>query len=181
MLDSLGIQPVVVSINISRGGIPKLPVERIFVSVQGLEGDGHNHDKHKRLTQAVCLQDLEKLHELRKEGYPLASGETGENLTVSNLHVNALPLRSILEFSGGVILELTKIRQPCYVLDSIHPQLKQDIAGRCGIYAKVLKEGFLKKGESIKIIEPVLWGATINYFPSLIIRNPALQPEGNLV
>lgn len=54
-------QPSVISINISKGGIPKLPVNSVRVSVKGLDGDGHNHEKHYRLEQAVCIQDIEML------------------------------------------------------------------------------------------------------------------------
>jgi MOSC domain-containing protein YiiM len=142
----------ILSINISSGGIPKIPCPSIPVYTDGLEGDGHNHEKHRTPMQAVCLQDLEKLEELKRDGYSLAPGATGENLTVCGLNVNALPLGTVLCFANGVILELTKVRKPCYVLDAIHARLKDDIVGRCGVYAKVLKEGVLRQGEAIHII-----------------------------
>lgn len=145
--------PVVISINISKGGIPKLPVSSIRLTVFGLEGDGHNHEKHRTPMQAVCLQDIEKLNGLEKEGYPVEAGTTGENLTMSGLHVNHLPIGTILRFSGGVVIELTKVRKPCYVLDAIHPKLKEDIAGRCGLYAKVLHEGMLHIGDRVESVE----------------------------
>lgn len=145
--------PIVLSINISKGGIPKLPVDLIRVTSAGLEGDGHNHEKHRTPIQAVCLQDIEKLNELREEGYPLEAGATGENLTMRNLHVNHLPIGTILRFSSGVVMELTKARKPCYVLDAIHPKLKEEIAGRCGLYAKVLQEGTLHIGDWVESIE----------------------------
>ena len=145
-------QGQIISINVSPGGIPKLPQAKICVGIEGLEGDGHNHEKHRTPFQAVCLQDIEKLEELKAEGYNLPLGATGENLTVVNLNVNALPLGTILKFANGVKLELTKVRKPCYVLDSINPRLKEDIVGRCGIYAKVLCEGTFIQGESIEVI-----------------------------
>jgi len=141
----------VLSINTSSGGIPKLPVDSIRITAFGLKGDGHNHEKHYNPIQAVCLQDIEKLYELREEGYALQAGTTGENLTVRNLNVNELPLGTILEFPDGVVLEISKVRKPCYVLDSIHPQLKEDIIGRCGMYAKVLNEGIIKTNEIIQV------------------------------
>lgn len=144
--------PKVLSINISRGGIPKLPVGSIRVTSAGLEGDGHNHAKHHTPLQAVCLQDVEKLEELRGKGYRLPPGGGGENLTVENLHVNALPIGAILKFSGGVMLEISKIRKPCYVMDAIHPQLKEDAVGRHGMYARVLSAGILNQGERIEVI-----------------------------
>ena len=145
--------PRIVSINISRGGIPKIPFSSIRVNFSGLEGDGHNHAKHYSPIQAVCIQDLEKLEELSQKGYSLSPGQAGENLTVQNLYVNDLPLGTVLRFRSGVELEISKVRKPCYVMDAIHPQLKVDALGRHGMYAKVLKEGILSAGEMIEVIE----------------------------
>ena len=141
----------VVSINISKGGIPKIPVSMVRLTFLGLDGDGHNHTKHNTPTQAICIQDLEKLIQLSQNGYDLEPGQAGENLTVENLNVNGLALGAILEFSGGVILEISKVRKPCYVMDAIDPRLKDDAVGRHGMYAKVVKEGILKTGETIVV------------------------------
>lgn len=146
--------PRIVSINISRGGIPKIPVSSIRINIVGLEGDGHNHAKHNSPLQAVCIQDIEKLIELSRNGYSLSPGKAGENLTVENLHVNGLPVGTVLQFSGGVVLELSKIRKPCYVMDAIATRLKEDAVGRHGMYAKVVREGFLGIGETIEAIKP---------------------------
>ena len=148
--------PTVVSLNISKGGIPKRPMNKVYVSFAGLHGDGHNHSKHYRPEQAVSLQDIEKLAELRHEGYLLQCGTTGENIDVHGLNINRLPLGTILNFSGGVCLEISKVRHPCYVLDAIHPQLKEVIKGRCGMYARVLKEGWVRVGETIEIVHPLV-------------------------
>ena len=147
-------QAQIIAINVSSGGIPKLPRSSSRVDVTGLQDDGHNHEKHRTPFQAVCLQDIEKLEELNREGYHLDPGTTGENLTVRGLNVNALPLGTILQFSNGVVLELTKVRKPCYVLDAVSPRLKEDIIGRCGTYAKVLREGTFIQGETITINLP---------------------------
>jgi MOSC domain-containing protein YiiM len=81
-------KPYVVSINISPGGIPKAAVEAVRVAFAGLEGDGHNHEKHRTFSQVVCLQDAEKLEMFSRMGYPLLPGRAGENVTVRNLHVD---------------------------------------------------------------------------------------------
>ncbi len=150
----------VVSINISSGGVPKRPVESVYITFSGLKGDGHNHAKHYDPIQAVCLQDVEQLEELSRKGYSLSPGASGENLTVCNLNVNGLPLGTILQFSGGVVIEISKVRKPCYVMDTIHPQLKVDVLGRHGMYAKVIREGLLTKEETIEVIQPSC--ATVN-------------------
>ncbi len=147
----ISVLPHVLSVNISPGGIPKLPVDSVWIVSDGLKGDGHNHEKHRTPLQAVCLQDIETLEELQSDGFELDCGEIGENITVKNLFINQLPVGTILEFSGGVVIEMTKVRKPCYVLDQIDPRLKDLLMGRCGIYAKVLKEGLLQKGETIRV------------------------------
>lgn len=131
-----------------------MPVKPARITTLGLEGDGHNHAKHYDPIQAVCLQDVEHLAELSQKGCRMLPGATGENLTVQNLNVNSLPTGTILQFSGGVVIGISKVRKPCYVMDAIHPQLKVDALGRHGMYAKVIKEGLLTKGETFEVIQP---------------------------
>ena len=147
-------KPGVLSINVSRGGVPKLPVDKTYIKRSGLDGDEHNHAKHYRPTQAVCIQDIEQLNELSIPRGPLIPGTAGENLTVQNLHVNTLPIGTQLKFSGGVVLEITRVRPTCYVMDQIDPELKKDADGRHGMYAKVIVVGLLCVGETIEVILP---------------------------
>jgi MOSC domain-containing protein YiiM len=144
--------PRVVSVNVSSGGIPKAPVPAARVLVAGLAGDGHDHDKHNTATQAVSLIDVEDLDDLRAEGFKVFPGATGENVTVRGLNVDGLSVGDRLAFSGGVEVELTKVRKPCFVLDAIDPRLKEAIAGRCGFLAKVIREGELGPGESVELV-----------------------------
>jgi len=157
----------IISLNTSPGGIPKYPRDSILITDTGLQGDGHNHAKHNNPIQAVCLQDVEKLDELCLEGYPLYPGATGENLTVRNLNVNSLTLGTELIFSSGVQLKISKVRQPCYVLDAINPKLKEDILGRCGMYAQVVNPGRVSVGDTICAVPP---GESAE-------KNPALWPH----
>jgi MOSC domain-containing protein YiiM len=121
------------------------------MTVDGLEGDGRNHAKHAKPSRAVSIQDEELLEQLRAEGFPVEHGTIGENLTVRNLNVQQMEAGTVLELSGGVVLELTEMRKPCFVLDAIDPRLKKVIVGRCGFMAKVLKEGYVEPGETIGV------------------------------
>ena len=141
----------VVSVQISAGGIPKTPVESVEVSYDGLRGDAHNHEKHNTPLQAVCLIDLEDLDDLRAEGFAVGPGATGENVTVRGLDIDALTVGDRLRFTGGLLIELTKRRKPCYVLDAIDPALKGSIRDRCGFYARVIEPGTLQPGEAIEV------------------------------
>jgi MOSC domain-containing protein YiiM len=142
----------VISVNISEGGIPKLPQAAVDVATAGLAGDAHDHEKHNTPLQAVSLIDLEDLEDLRAEGFPVGPGATGENITLRGLDVDGLAVGDRLAFDGGLELELTKRRKPCYVLDAIDPQLKVAIAGRCGFYARVLTEAPIAPGARVRCV-----------------------------
>jgi len=143
--------PIVLSVNISPGGIPKKPVEVAHVDATGLRGDGHDHDKHNTPMQAISILDIEDYDDLKREGYEVFPGATGENITCRGLSVDDLANGDRLRFSGGVVLELTKKRKPCFVLDAIDPALKDTIVGRCGYLAKVIVTGELRPGETIAV------------------------------
>lgn len=146
-------QPTVVSVNISSGGIPKRPIEVGEVTIDGLVGDAHDHDKHTTPLQAICLIDLEDLDDLRAEGFDVYPGATGENLTVRGLQSDELEIGDRLRFSGGLELQITKLRKPCFVLDAIDPELKTTIKGRCGCYGKVITPGEIRPGETINVLQ----------------------------
>ncbi len=142
-------QPTVIAVNISAGGIPKSPQEIAEVREGGLVGDGHNHDKHNTPLQALSIIDVEDLDDLRDEGFDVYPGATGENVTVTGLDIDDLTIGDRLRFSGGLEVELSKKRKPCYVLDAIDPELKVAIVDRCGFYARVITPARLSPGESI--------------------------------
>lgn len=145
-------KPTVLSVNISPGGVPKNPVKVAIVTFDGLEGDGHDHDKHDGPFMALSLLDIEDYQDLKQEGYDLVPGATGENITCKNLSIDDLNVGDRLHFSGGVQLELSKKRKPCFVLDAIDPKLKETIVGRIGYLAKVITPGELRPGEAIEVV-----------------------------
>ena len=147
--------PTVVSVNISSGGIPKLPVEVGRVTADGIDRDAHDHEKHNTPIQAISILDIEDLDDLRDEGFDVDPGALGENLTVRGLSVDELSPGDRLRLSGGVELEYTKLRKPCFVLDAVSPQLKEVVKGRCGGYAKVITPGDVRAGETIEVYHGV--------------------------
>ena len=140
----------VVAVCMSAGGVPKHPLLEAEVTVEGIRGDLHAHEKHNRPDRALSLFDLEMLRRLTEEGFPLEPGTIGENLTVEGLNVQALPEGTLLEI-GDVILRLEAARKPCYVLDVIDPRLKDVIAGRCGYMASVLRGGLIRTGMMVSM------------------------------
>lgn len=145
-------QGTLLAINISPGGIPKFPLQVGEVTVDGIVGDAHDHDKHGGPLQAICMIDEEVLEALRSEGFAVAPGAVGENLTLRGINVIELAIGDRLIFSGGIEIELTKPRKPCFVLDSISSDLKKAAIGRIGMYAKVITPGLISPGETVEVV-----------------------------
>jgi MOSC domain-containing protein YiiM len=142
----------VIAVCISAGGIPKLPQLEAVIVESGIEGDLHNHEKHRRLNRALSLLDLELLHELQAEGYRVEPGAIGENLTLSGVHVQSLAEGTRLAI-GDIIIRLEQPRKPCYVLDPIDPKLKDVLVGRCGYMASVERGGAIRPGMTVRVLE----------------------------
>lgn len=158
MLNSVGThsaQPpgrgVVIAISISPGGIPKTPRQDAWLTVDGFVGDGRNHTKHIRRERAVSLLDDEIIEQLCEEGFTIAPGAIGENLTVRDVHVQRMRRGALLQV-GPVLLRLEEPRKPCYVLDAIDPRLKDAVVGRCGYLASVVLGGLLSPGAAVELL-----------------------------
>ncbi len=145
-------QPVVVAVCRSAGGVPKLPLLEARITPAGVEGDEHAHDKHNKPTRALSLFDEEILLEMCDRGYSLVPGAIGENITLRNVNVQQMSPGTILRL-GEVKIRLEEPRKPCYVLDVIDPQLKDDLVGRCGFMASVLEDGRLAPGMSVEHLD----------------------------
>ena len=73
----------VVSLNMSRGGVPKLPVQKAELGSLGFVGDGHDDaESHGGPERAVCIYAAELIEALQQEGHPISPGSAGENITV---------------------------------------------------------------------------------------------------
>ena len=73
----------VASINLSRGGVPKLPVEAAAILAGGLEGDRQRDLRYPGgPDRAVSLYSADLIRRLQDEGHPIVPGAIGENLTL---------------------------------------------------------------------------------------------------
>ena len=143
-----------VSINRSRGGVPKLPVPEVFVGVHGLEGDSHVYHRHGGPDKAVCLYSLEVIEALQREGHPIAPGTTGENVTVSGLDWPRV-VPGVRLALGPVQLEITDYATPCQTIiasfsDERSTRISQKLhPGWARVYARVVAEGILAVGDPV--------------------------------
>jgi MOSC domain-containing protein YiiM len=144
-------------LNLSAGGVPKLPVREARCGALGLDGDGHAHPKnHGGPERALCLYSLEVIQALQAEGHPIWPGSAGENVTVTGGDWAALAAGQRFALGDDVIIELTRATEPCkQIADSfVDRQFRRiDHEKRPGWsrwYAKIEREGVLRVGQSIR-------------------------------
>jgi MOSC domain-containing protein YiiM len=152
--------PRVAQINVSPGGVPKLPVETVTIGVQGLDGDGHrDHAHHGGPDRAVCLFSLEAIEALQAEGHPIAPGTLGENLTVHGLDWPRVTPGRRLRVGPEVVLEVTRYTSPCVnitrsFLDGDYARVSQKRhPGWSRVYARVLVAGRVRRGDAIDLAD----------------------------
>jgi MOSC domain-containing protein YiiM len=146
-------------INISRGGVPKLPIAEAVVDLRGITVDACTDGRHHgRPEQALCLYSVERLLRLRTQGHAVSPGCTGENITTIDLDWRHVTPGARLRLGSVVLIEITGYAAPCWknarwfkdgdfsLLDEAqHP-------GNGRAYARVLATGTIRQGD---VITPV--------------------------
>jgi MOSC domain-containing protein YiiM len=151
----------VLNVNISAGGVPKLPVAAARVGGLGLEGDGHaDRTVHGGPHRAVCLYSIEAIDRLRADGHPVHPGSLGENLTLEGIELGDLSPGDRLVIDA-VVLEVASPCNPC-------PTIRGSfLAGRISrasvrvhpadsrVYARVLTGGWVHAGDAVHVLPPL--------------------------
>jgi MOSC domain-containing protein YiiM/ribosomal protein S18 acetylase RimI-like enzyme len=150
----------VLQVNLSPGGVPKLPVAEARVGRDGLDSDAHDHDAvHGGPHRAVCLFASEAIERVRADGHPgVGPGSVGENLTTQGIELALLPVGTRLAIGDDVVLEIAGPANPCSVIKGAFTAGK---SGRISIllhasdsrmYARVEREGIVRPGDPIRVL-----------------------------
>ncbi|MCY6960711.1 MOSC domain-containing protein [Clostridium brassicae] len=141
----------VIAVNISeKKGVIKHPIEKgFFKKEHGLEGDAHVGNWHRQ----VSLLGQESIDKMKKLGLDkLSTGDFAENITTEGIVLYKLPVGTKLKV-GETEMEVTQIGKKCHKGCEIQKLVGDCIMPREGIFAIVLKDGYIKSGDEIKIIE----------------------------
>ena len=150
---------VVASLNVSRGGVPKLSVAQAHVGVAGMSGDCQRNLKyHGGPDRALCLYSLELIEALRAEGEPIGVGTTGENVTLSGLEWTLVTPGVRLGLGAGVVIEVTDYTTPCRTIQGSFVGRRSGRVsqkrhpGWSRVYARVLAEGVVRVGDPVCVV-----------------------------
>jgi MOSC domain-containing protein YiiM len=140
----------------------------------GVDGDCHAGSTVQHLSRVrrdpgqpnlrqVHLMAAELYDELTGNGFDLAPGQLGENVTTRGVDLLALARGTRLSMGAEVVLEVTGLRNPCVQIDRFRPGLLaevlyRDAAGqvvrRAGVMAVVVTGGEVAVGDTITVEAP---------------------------
>ena len=113
----------------------------------GIEGDAHAGKWHRQ----VSLLSAEKIEAFREKGVQVEYGALGENLVVEGCDVRSLPVGTPFAI-GNVLLEMTQIGKECHDHCAIYNVTGDCIMPREGVFAKVLRGGRVREGDTLDVI-----------------------------
>jgi len=146
-------------INLSDGGVPKLPVPSVVVHKTGAEGDRQRDLKHHGgPDRALCIYSLEIIMALQQEGHPIFPGATGENLTFAGIEWHTLQPGLRMKVGLNLEIEMVSFTEPCrYIkdafIDGAFVRILQDRhPGWSRLYARVLTPGKIRVGDPVIVV-----------------------------
>lgn len=140
----------------------------------GVEGDAHcgatvKHRSRVRVDpnqpnlRQVHLFAAEMLDALACEGFDLAPGRLGENVTTRGIDLLGLPIGTRLAFPSGALVEITGLRNPCQQIEDFRSGLLDRVLERlpggglvrkAGIMGVVVAGGTIRPGDAITVTLP---------------------------
>ena len=140
----------------------------------GVQGDAHagitvKHrsrvakDPTQPNLRQVHLLQTELLDELRRQGFRVAPGAMGENISTRGIDLLALPQGTELHIGAHAVLRITGLRNPCAQIDAFQRGLMAAVLGRAsdgslvrkaGVMAVVLSGGLVAPGDVLTVVLP---------------------------
>jgi MOSC domain-containing protein YiiM len=158
-----------------RHAFSKVPREAIrLIAGLGVEGDAHagrtvqHRSRVARDPSAPNLRQVHLIHaelhdELNGQGFAVAAGDMGENITTRCIDLLGLPAGTRLAIGPEAVVEVTGLRNPCTQLDDFQAGLMRAVLGRdengglvrkAGIMAVVVTGGVVRPDDPIAVTLP---------------------------
>lgn len=131
-----------VCISLKRGTAKKNIHESELIKDFGIKNDAHGGNWHRQ----VSLISAEKIFQFNKSGGNVKDGDFGENLIVEGIDFKSLPVGTLLKCNESV-LEISQIGKDCHSHCEIFKRVGDCIMPREGVFAKVIKGGYIKEGD----------------------------------
>ena len=122
---------------------PEVTLKEEFGVVDDAHADCQTH-------RQVSLLAIESIDKMQGKGLELKPGDFAENITTQGIDLVALPIGTVLKVGDEVILKMTQIGKECHAACAIRKQVGDCIMPREGIFARVIRGGVIRPGDTIK-------------------------------
>jgi MOSC domain-containing protein YiiM len=169
---------VVLSVSRSAGNTFSKPVTDEIVLLEGLgvEGDAHlgvtvqhrfdkRADPNRPNLRQVHLIQSELFDAVGADGFDVAPGQLGENVTTRGLDILALSEGTVLHLGPDAAVQVTGLRTPCSQINGLRKGLLKevvqrdengDIVRRVGVMSIVIRSGTVRAGDGIRVEAPTV-------------------------
>ena len=131
-------------------GTKKEVIAKSFVKEDyGLVGDAHADCCTHRQVSLLAMESIAKICDL---GFSVSPGDFAENLTTDGINLVSLPVGTRLSVGSRIVLEITQIGKECHTGCAIFRQVGKCIMPKEGVFAKVIRGGLAKAGDTIKVL-----------------------------
>lgn len=148
--------------------------EIVLVEGLGVEGDAHAgttvqhrsrvaRDPSQPNLRQVHLVHAELFDEVGVDGFAVAPGELGENVTTRGVDLLGLPRGTVLRLGPDAVVEVTGLRNPCVQIDGLEAGLMRRLVTRdddgqvvrkAGVMAVVLAGGRVAPDDEVVVELP---------------------------
>ena len=143
----------VTSVNISeRKGEQKHPVSEVRLKLRhGIAGDAHAGDWHRQIS-LLAEESVDTMRLLSPVS--LDAGVFAENINTAGIDLKRLPVGTRLRI-GETEVEVTQIGKECHNDCAIKRAVGKCVMPTEGIFAVVVREGTVRPGDEIEVLEAV--------------------------
>lgn len=141
----------VTSVNISeRKGEQKHPVSEVRLKLRhGIAGDAHAGGWHRQIS-LLAEESVDTMRLLSP--VPLDAGVFAENINTAGIDLKRLPVGTRLRI-GESEVEVTQIGKECHNDCAIKRAVGKCVMPTEGIFAVVVREGTIRPGDEIEVLE----------------------------
>ena len=145
-----------------------------LVAGLGVEGDAHlgTTVRHRsRVAKDPSQPNLRQVHlihaelfdELKAQGFDVAAGAMGENITTRGIDLLGLPTGARLLIGKSAVIEVTGLRNPCVQIDRFQKGLMAatldrdrdgNLVRKTGVMSIVIAAGDVRPGDAIAVDLP---------------------------
>ena len=115
----------------------------------GIEGDAHAGNWHRQ----VSLLGEESIEKMKAKGADVTKGDFAENITTEGIDLQSLTIGSKLRLGTEAEIEIAQFGKKCHSDCAIFQQVGDCIMPREGVFAKVIRPGKVKTGDTIEVLK----------------------------